>query len=146
MKILFKNFDELTSKEAWEIFKNRSEVFNVEQEWLSCEIDENDLKATHLIIRNDENELIAYLRIFEVDENTVTLGRVLTPQKFRGLGLGKILLENAVKWINEKWPNKKLSISAQYRLLNFYRSFGFVEDSEIYDDEGIDHIKMVLKK
>lgn len=60
MKIEFKKYDKLTNKEIWEIFKNRSEVFVVEQEWLACDIDENDLIATHMIIKNEANELVDY--------------------------------------------------------------------------------------
>ncbi|AVN64665.1 MULTISPECIES: GNAT family N-acetyltransferase [Mesoplasma] len=146
MKIEFKKFSELTSYETWEIFKSRSEVFVVEQKWIACEIDEQDLTATHLIIRNDDNQLVAYLRIYEKLDGTVSFGRVLTPFKFRGLKVGKILLQNAIDWINNEWPNKDIKISAQYYLLNFYKSFGFVEYSEVYDDDGIDHIDMIIKK
>ncbi|ATZ21848.1 GNAT family N-acetyltransferase [Mesoplasma tabanidae] len=146
MKIEFKTFEKLSSKETWEIFKNRSEVFVVEQEWLACDIDENDLRATHMIIRNENEELVAYLRIFELDKSTVTLGRVLTPKEFRGLSLGKELLKNAIDWIKRQYPKHDIKISAQYRLVKFYENFGFNQCSEVYDDDGMDHIKMIIKK
>lgn len=75
------------------MFKNRSEVFVVEQEWLACDIDYNDLIATHMMVRNDQDELVAYLRIFDLDDNSITFGRVLTPQRFRGQEIGKELLK-----------------------------------------------------
>ncbi|ASZ09373.1 GNAT family N-acetyltransferase [Mesoplasma chauliocola] len=145
MKIEFKKYDELNNKEIWEIFKNRSEVFVVEQEWLACDIDENDLIATHMMIKNQEDEIVAYLRIFKLDDQTITFGRVLTPIKFRGLSYGKDLLFNATKWIKANYPQMNIKISAQYRLLNFYKSFGFIEASDVYDDDGIEHIKMMIE-
>ncbi|WP_084485317.1 GNAT family N-acetyltransferase [Mesoplasma melaleucae] len=83
MKIEFKKFNDLSNKEIWEIFKNRSEVFVVEQEWLACDIDDKDLIATHVMMRNEQDDLIGYLRIFDIDDKTLTFGRVLTTKKFR---------------------------------------------------------------
>ncbi|AUF83501.1 GNAT family N-acetyltransferase [Mesoplasma syrphidae] len=146
MKIEFKKFNELANKEIWEIFKNRSKVFVVEQEWLACDIDDNDLIATHMMIKTENGELAAYLRIFDLDDNSITFGRVLTPQKFRGQEIGKELLKNVIIWLNKNAPKKDIKISAQYRLLNFYKKFGFIENSEVFDDDGIAHIKMIIKR
>lgn len=122
MKIEFKKFNELSNKEIWEIFKNRSEVFVVEQEWLACEIDDNDLIAKHMLIKNENAELVAYLRIFDLNDNSITFGKVLTPQNFRGQEIGKDLLKNAIIWLNENVPKKDIKINAQYRLLNFTKN------------------------
>ncbi len=41
---------------------------------------------------------------------------------------------------------KKIKISAQAYLLDFYRSLGFNEVSEVYLEDNIPHIDMLYKK
>ncbi len=43
----------------------------------------------------------------------------------------------------ELWPGQALRIGAQAHLENFYSEFGFVKDSEPYDEDGILHIEML---
>ncbi len=47
-----------------------------------CDIDDNDLIATHMMVRNDQDELVAYLRIFDLDDNSITF-KSFNPTKFR---------------------------------------------------------------
>lgn len=37
---------------------------------------------------------------------------------------------------------QKITISAQYYLLDFYKKFGFQPIGEPYDDAGVKHIRM----
>ena len=73
-------FSDLTTKELYEIFKLRCEVFVVEQEILYNDFDDKDYKAIHLSgFKGDE--LIAYGRIFEKGDyypNNPGFGRVAT--------------------------------------------------------------------
>ena len=43
-----------------------------------------------------------------------------------------------------KYPNQEIGLSAQYRLTNFYESFGFASQGEVYLEDEIEHIKMTL--
>ena len=39
-------------------------------------------------------------------------------------GIGKILTKKAINFCANKYPNFDISLSAQHRLLNFYKEFG----------------------
>ena len=44
------------------------------------------------------------------------------------------------------YPDKDIRISAQHPLVDFYQGYGFKTVGKIYDEDGIPHIEMVLKK
>ena len=56
----------------------------------------------------------------------------------------KSLMKIAVEKLYEIFGNVSITIGAQLYLKNFYQSFGFVQAGGIYDEDGIDHIKMRL--
>ena len=71
-------FSDINTKEFYEIFKFRSEVFVVEQEILYNDFDYKDYKAIHLS-GFINNKLMAYARIFDKGdyyENNPGFGRV----------------------------------------------------------------------
>ena len=76
-------FSDISTKEFYEIFKFRSEVFVVEQEILYNDFDYKDYKAIHLSgFINDK--LMAYARIFDKGdyyENNPGFGRVAVEEK-----------------------------------------------------------------
>ena len=41
-------------------------------------------------------------------------------------------------------PNSNIAISAQFRLHDFYSNLGFKKKGEVYLEDDIEHIKMVL--
>ena len=67
MKIIFKTFSELTTKELYQILQLRSEVFVVEQNCIYQDIDGKDEKAIH-IIGVVQNKIVAYTRCFKPGE------------------------------------------------------------------------------
>ena len=90
-----KKFQELTTKELYEISRLRSEVFVLEQEILYNDFDRKDYKAIHLSGYKEE-ELVAYARIFDKGdyyENYPGFGRVVVIEKERGKGVGKDLVK-----------------------------------------------------
>ena len=76
-------FSDLTTKELYEIFKLRCEVFVVEQEILYNDFDDKDYKAIHLSgFKGDK--LMAYGRIFNKGDyypNNPGFGRVAVIEK-----------------------------------------------------------------
>ncbi len=52
--------------------------------------------------------------------------------------------KEAIKFCASKYPNQEIGLSAQYRLTNFYESFGFASQGEVYLEDDIEHIKMTL--
>ena len=61
MELIVKHFSELSAKELYEIYKLRVSVFIVEQQCPYQDIDQADLVAYHLWLR-DENGIEAYAR------------------------------------------------------------------------------------
>lgn len=143
MKLIVKELTEMTAEEFFEISKERINVFVVEQNCPYQEIDDEDRGAKHVILKNDEDQIMAYTRIIE-QTDYVTFGRVLVVNKFRGQKLGKKIVELTIAEITKLNLNKEIKISAQNYLTNFYSIFGFETVSDVYLEDNIPHIDMLL--
>jgi ElaA protein len=145
MSWILKQFEELTNIELYNILKLRSEIFVVEQNCVYLDIDGSDPDCYHFYKPNDEGIILAYCRIVPpgLHYTEASIGRVVSNTKHRGYGYGKELLEQSILCCNKLYANTSIKIGAQLYLKKFYESFGFVQVSEIYDEDGIDHIKML---
>ncbi len=143
MEIIIKTFNELTTKELYEILKIRAEVFIVEQDCPYQDMDDKDFSAYHIILK-EENKIKGYTRVLprNVSFPEVSFGRVLTLERKKGYGA--ILVEEAIKVAKEKFNADKIKIGAQAHAKEFYKKFGFVEASEEYILDYIYHLDMVL--
>ena len=143
MNIEIKEFNELSTLELYEILQVREEVFIVEQNCIYKDLDNKDLTALHLILKEDL-EIIAYLRILKTKVNSreISFGRVLVTQKGRGKGYAKLMVNNAIQYIEKTYKDKTITIEAQSYLKKFYQGFGFVESSDEFLEDGIPHICM----
>jgi len=138
-----KTFNELSSFELYDILKMRSEIFVLEQKSAYQDVDGIDLEAIHLF-KKVGNDIQAYLRLYEMKNGAMSFGRVLVPKSFRGQGLARVLLKQALDYLNENHSEKSVIIQAEEYLKNFYSSFGFEIVSERYLDVGIWHVEMKL--
>lgn len=145
MKLVVKELTELTAKEFFEVTKERIKVFVVEQNCPYQEIDDEDSVAKHVILKNDNNQIMAYTRIIERTDY-VTFGRVLVVKEFRGQQLGKKIVNLTLTEIDKLNLNKKIKISAQNYLTDFYAEFGFEVISDVYLEDNIPHIDMLLSR
>ena len=143
MEIIIKKFDQLSTKELYEILKVRADVFIVEQNCPYQDMDDKDFKAYHIYIKED-GEIKAYTRVLpqNVSFKEASFGRVLTLERKKGYG--EILVKEAIKVAREKFGADKIKIGAQAHAKNFYKKYGFVEDSEEYILDYIYHLDMVL--
>ena len=132
IKFVWKNFDELSIDELYAVLHLRQEVFIVEQDCPYLDADNSDQNAFHLLCYED-NKLIAYLRAFKpgVKYEGSSMGRIVTEINSRGLGLGKEITKEGVKFLNKEYPNQEIVISAQHRLKNFYTDLGFIPRGEV---------------
>lgn len=144
MQCKIKTFNELTTAELYEILRIRAEVFVVEQTCVYQDLDLKDKKAYHLFLE-DNDEVVAYLRILEkgVSYPEISIGRVLVKEECRGRGLARKLMQRAISFIKEELHENEIRISAQKYLLNFYESLGFEAVSEVYLEDGIEHVEML---
>ncbi|MCC7050300.1 MAG: GNAT family N-acetyltransferase, partial [Bacteroidia bacterium] len=90
MKTEIKSFDELTTKELYDLLQLREEVFIVEQNCPYNDIDGNDEKAYHLLLYKNA-VLIGYTRLFSpgIKYNDCSIGRVVIKKEERLKFYGK---------------------------------------------------------
>ena len=141
MNCTIKTFDELTTKELYEILKSRAEVFVKEQKISYVDEDDVDYKSWH-IFAMENNRVCAYLRAFKDGENIIKIGRVLT--LVHGKGTGTQLMKYAISELKSKTGCKKIIMDAQSHAISFYKQLGFSITSEEYLEEGIPHVDMEL--
>lgn len=140
------HFSSLTVDELYELLQVRADVFVIEQQCIYKDLDDKDRNCYHLLGKNRETgKLEAYSRIVPpgISYEEPSIGRILTTQSSRGNNLGKELLEKSIGETQKLYPNHPIRIGAQTYLIRFYNSFGFVEQGEPYDEDGIEHIEMV---
>lgn len=140
-----KYFTELTNFELYKIIQLRNEVFVVEQNCAYQDCDNKDLKAYHYMgWQNDK--LVAYTRLLDKGisyDDAASIGRVITAQSIRRQNAGKELMRNSINEIYRLFGKIPIRVSAQLYLKNFYESFSFVQKSEVYLEDGIEHISML---
>ena len=141
MEIAAKFFNQLTTRELYEILKARAEIFVVEQNCVYQDLDNKDYESLH-VFYEENGKVIAYLRAFYRDDNVVQIGRVLTIQ--HGTGLGGRLLNEGISQIKERMNPKQLYIEAQSYAIGYYERVGFKVCSEEFLEDGIPHVQMTL--
>lgn len=144
MELISKKFNELNTKELYEILKSRSEIFIMEQNIQYQDMDNIDYDSLHCFLMED-NRVIAYLRAFYQNDNKdiVRIGRVLTLK--HGNGIGRYLMTQSLQTIKEKMKCKKISMDVQKHAIGFYEKFGFKTISDEFLEEGVIHVVMELK-
>lgn len=143
----WKAFDDLTHIEVYDMLEARSTVFVIEQTCLYGDIDGLDRDAWHLLAYGSDApraKLAGYLRVLLPDagDPDIRIGRVLTTAGFRGVGLGKAILERTLSHIDAQWPGTPIRLHAQAHLQAFYGAFGFEPVSDVHEEDGIPHVWM----
>ncbi len=143
MELKIKNFNELTTKELYEILKARANVFVVEQNCVYPDVDDKDYESLHMFYETD-GKIDAYLRVYKKlnDEDTMQIGRVLTVK--RETGLGSEILKAGINEIRNNTDAKKIYLEAQSYATGFYEKDGFKVCSDEFLEDGIPHVEMVL--
>ncbi len=148
LKYTIKHFGTLATTELYHIIRLRIEVFSVEQNCPYQDCDERDFDAYHVMGADNAGQLHAYCRLLDKGvsyADYASIGRVITSSAYRGKGEGKKLMRYAIEEIAEKYPGKKVKISAQSYAKSFYESLGFEAVGEEYLEDDIPHVGMVLK-
>jgi ElaA protein len=139
-------FGDFTPYELYELLRLRSEVFVVEQACIFLEMDNYDQACFHLL-GYENGGLAAAARLVPAGliYEQVSIGRVVTAPSVRGAGAGKALMQRSIAACKTIWGEDDIKIGAQLYLKAFYESFGFKQISDVYVEDGIDHIYMLRK-
>ncbi|GMQ23672.1 GNAT family N-acetyltransferase [Algoriphagus sp. oki45] len=147
LQIHLRTFDQLSTEELYQLLRLRSEVFVVEQNCVFLDMDNKDQQCHHLSLFQ-EGELVAYCRIVPpgLSYAEVAIGRVVSAPAYRGKGLGRKVMEEAISACRQLYGQVPIRLGAQTYALEFYQSLGFEAEGETYDEDGIEHVEMVKRK
>ena len=142
---ILKDFKSLTPQELYAILRLRSEVFVVEQNCIFLDMDNKDQFSYHLMGFNG-NHLVASTRLIAPGKvyEYMSIGRVVTSPAYRGTGAGRELMQISIEKCYELFGKGIIKIGAQLYLKKFYESLGFKQTSEVYLEDRIEHIEMIL--
>ena len=140
---VFARFDALGVHALHDALALRCRVFILEQGAYQ-DPDDADKHSWHLLGYSN-SQLAACLRIVDagVRYAETSIGRVITAPEWRGRGLGRLLMREALQHCGQLWPAQAVRISAQVRLRDFYAALGFVAVGQPYQEDDIAHIQML---
>ena len=144
IKIDHYNFEDLSNKNLYRILQLRSEIFILEQQCLYLDIDDNDFKAHHVIVKK-RGKIIGYSRVMKkgnIYSKYSSIGRVLVSKRERRKNIGSTIIEYSIKILKKLYKNDPIKISAQTYLKTAYEKHGFVYKGEDYLEDGIPHCAM----
>ena len=142
-----KTLSECTASEALEFAKLRTDIYFLEQSITEEEIDAWDFHphTRHIWVR-DGDKVVGYVRVVHADEApsddrgvTTSIGRLVVHADYRGRGFARQLMERAIAAAG---PGP-IVLHAQTYIESLYASLGFVAFGEVFDEAGIEHIRML---
>ena len=144
MKFKVKKFEALTVNELYDLLKLRQQIFVVEQNCIYLDADGVDKDCLHLLGFVNK-KIVGYARIIpaRLTYKTPSIGRVVVDEKHRGKGYAHKLMNESIKVAVKKKFAKKITISAQLYLKEFYQSIGFKVSGNVYLDCDLPHLKMI---
>lgn len=146
MEWKLKKFDELTTEELYGILKLRVEIFVVEQDCAYQDLDDKDQCTYHLFLE-DEDEIIAVLRILpeNVAFDDMAIGRIVVRKSHRGQGIARAMMKMAMDFIVKDLGKRRIRLSGQAYLVDFYNGLGFKRVSDEYLEDGIPHFEFLFE-
>ena len=144
-------FNQLSLEQLYQIIKLRVDIFVVEQNCPYSDLDNLDQHSRHLFA-TENDQIIAYTRLIppgvvhkgSLLENQAAIGRVVISELARGRKMGYELMQRSINAVWEDTPNIPIKIGAQQHLENFYGKLGFKTISDMYLEDDIPHIDMLL--
>lgn len=125
-------------------FAIRMRVFVREQAVpAEIELDEDDARAIHLLALVSDRA-VGTARIVR-KRDSAKIGRMAVLKSYRRQGIGARLLKRALS-IARSGGVRLIYLHAQVPVIGFYEKLGFVCVGPVFDEAGIPHRKMVLKK
>lgn len=106
------------------------------------EFDEHDGPDTKYIVLLDEDFPVATCRIYEIDRNSVMIGRVVVLPEYRKQGLGSWVIREAEAWMKEEHYTRAV-LESRDVAVEFYKKLGYhVVSEQIIQGETFSCIPM----
>ena len=135
----WQRFEKLSATSLYDMLRFRQSIFVVEQTSPYPDLDGLDQDAWHLLLRVD-GDLCGYLRLIRMP---LRIGRVAVASHLRRHGLGRRLMEEALRFCRDHYPDQAIALAAQLELVPFYEGFNFAVSAAPYEDFGVMHVEMV---
>ena len=118
----------------------RRQVFIEEQNVpVELELDGKDADAKHWLAFSDSDSPIATARLTPDGK----VGRMAVLKPYRDKGVGSAIMRKMIDYAVQEGI-AELTLSAQRKAIPFYQGFGFVTNSDFYEEAGITHKAMRL--
>ncbi len=127
--------------------KIRKRVFTVEKGVPEeIEMDNYDClneMCSHFLVRY-QNTDVGAVRCLNISEDTLKIQRFCFYKEYRGLGLGKAVME----YMENAYKNrgfKTVEMDAKYEVFGFYEKCGYRRVSDVFTEAGVKHVKMMKR-
>ena len=101
------------------------------------ELDDDDPGAWHALFFQD-GQAIATGRLLSSGK----IGRLAVLKNYRGLGMGTALIKSLMEFGQQQGIGK-FYLHAQTTAIGFYEGLGFKTNGPVFNEAGIEHIKMI---
>ena len=93
-------------------------------------------------IDNSTGELIGGLILAPIDDEEIRVMQVAVDVVHQGEGIGKKLIEYAES-VAKKIGYNRIVMHAMLSVVGFYEKLGFTQDSDLFEEKGVNFIRMV---
>ena len=93
-------------------------------------------------IDNSTGELIGGLILAPIDDEEIRVMQVAVDVVHQGEGIGKKLIEYAES-VAKKIGYSRIVMHAMLSVVGFYEKLGFSQDSDLFEEKGVNFIRMV---
>ncbi len=140
-------FAELDARTLHDLVRLRIDVFVVEQQCPYAELDGRDVEpgTRHLWVTDGE-QVTAYLRLLVEPDGSHRIGRVCVAPAYRGAGLARRLVVEALARTAADDPAVDVVLDAQSHLAGWYERLTFCADGPPFVEDGIPHLPMRLRR
>ena len=93
-------------------------------------------------IDNSTGELIGGLILVPIDDEEIRVMQVAVDVVHQGEGIGRKLIEYAESVAKDISYNR-IVMHAMLSVVGFYEKLGFIQDSDLFEEKGVNFIRMV---
>ena len=123
-----RNLEVIRAQETWQQAGAYSvRILGMDKQYhisLREEFDEHDGAGSKYIVLVDEGYPIATCRFYELDKQSVLIGRVVVLPEYRGKELGRRVISEAEKWIGEL-DYTDIYLDSRLVAVGFYEKLGY---------------------
>ena len=112
---------------------------------LRREFDGHDAPDTKYVVLTDDGFPVATCRFYPLGDDSAMIGRVVVLPEYRGMGLGKRVVNEAEKWLADLGYGRA-AVESRDKAVGFYGRLGYeVTDPRVIHGDTFDCIRMEKK-